>query len=364
MDSNIRRPLQTYGIAAENEAGAYDQGYRVLKSQGGPPQQPPSRYLDHASTADAGVYGGGPQYEAHHGPGEAPCAYLSMDLQLLRTNRAFEEAVGATVVGRRLFEVVGPSDLDKLYRLQRTLDEERHQREPNYLPPIYSRAEQERTIQNISMNPEDIRSYEANRQETMAFVGPQSQRSFQVRFGLQKFQSTFFVVLLLDMPLHPQPAAQYPSAPLYARESQQQYGYQLPAQYGPPPGPVSPYGQYQQPAYSDPRPRETVYRPVSAHANPGPAPPSSSPHQHGPPPPIPSYAQPFQPPVYGAQQSREIPRTQWPQAQTSLPPPSRQGQLQLPPIRTTTGPNATTPREERRLDIGGLLEDGSMQRNR
>lgn len=357
VDSNLHQPYDP----------AYRPGhYRVLKSHEG---QPPARYPDHNPdhhSLDNRAYGSAHNFgqgQGHGAYGEVPCAYLTIDLQLVCINRAFEEVVGIRDLAGRLFlDIVATAwDKDKVYKLQRALEEERQQREPNYLPPILERDGQFRAIQAINMRPDDITRFPANRQENLGFLGPAgsfAQRTFDCRLGLQKFQSTYFVILLLVPSYGSQPSIQ-PLA--YDREAQHSYQYQ-PGYNTAPSLPVPAHAQYNQPPYTDPRVRDS-YRPSSAHMSSSSSPSVSSIVHPSPAPPVPSYAQSFQPQSYGPQSYREVPRSQLPPGQAG-PPPSRPHELQLPPLRASVMTPHPTPREERRLDIHGLLEDPASNRGR
>jgi hypothetical protein len=294
------------------------------------------------------------------GPSEAPCAYLSTDFQVAKASRSFSEALGMpSLLARKLTEMVIPGDRDKLYRIQKIFEDERKQREPNYLPPIYGRSEEDRVIQTIGVSTNDLSQFRADMIESLNFQGPDGQqRNFQVRMGLSKKESTFFVVLILDLPVTPQGMHHSLSSP-FTREPQ--YGYQTSQQQFDRPPSMSPYAQYPQP-YSEPRAREQSmgYRqPAPLGSNighpPGPSPPIAG-HQYAPPYPRHNYGH--------GQHPHEIPRSQILQGQTSRP-----NELQLPPIRTQAAPVAGMPvsrGEDRpsRLDIGGLIEGPDSQRRR
>lgn len=304
------------------------------------------RYLEHASPADANLYGASmPPTPRMMGLQEPICAYLTMDMQIAKATQSFSDTIGVqSVVAKRFHDVVSTNDRDKVFRLQRVFEDERREREPNYLPPIYPKFEEDRAIQSVSFGPENMSQFRAERQETFTFQGPDGQqRTFQVRFGLAKKESTYFVILLLSLPATPQ-IFSHPSSSPYSRDSQ--YGYQLPQQVFAQPG-ASPF--MSNPSFGDPR--GDVYR------APGPLGPNVHPSTAMPP----FAQQPGRPDYPQVQNPYQTPRSE---LQPAQPQPQRQHDLQLPPIRDQRGEASVAEMRRRdnqssRVDIGGLLEHPS-----
>lgn len=355
----MRRPLSLYtpseaSIGTQFADTIHRTGsYRVLKSQGGPPMggAMAPRYLEHASPADANLYVGSmPPAQRIMAP-EPICAYLTMDMQIAKATLGFGETIGVqSVVARKFHDIVSANDRDKVFRLQRVFEDERRKREPNYLPPIYLKFEEDRVIQSVGFGPEEMGQLRPDRQDMFTFQGPDGQqRTFQVRLGLAKKESTYFIVLLLNLPATPQTFSQPSSSP-YSRESysrDSQYGYQTPQQVFAQPG-ASPF--MSNPSFGDPR--GEVYR------TPGPLgpniPPSTSMPAFAQAPPRPDYSQ--------VQNPYQTPLSELPQAQ---PPPQRQHDLQLPPIRDQRSEGSASDLrrgdiQSGRVDIGGLLEKPGM----
>jgi hypothetical protein len=318
--------------------------YRVLKSQGGPIAP---RFLEHASPSDANIYSGSmvpapPTLRPH----EPLCAYLNMEMQVSKVTQSFSDTIGVqSLVGRKLQDLVGGSEREKVVRLQRILEDERRQREPNYLPPILLKFEEDRVIQSVGFGPEDIGQLRLDHPEIFTFPGPEGQqRMFHARFGLAKKESTYFIVMVLQVPANPQAFTQ-PALSPYTRDPQ--YNYHAP-QY---PQSQAPSSFMANPAFQDPRREPMGYR------TPGPSNmPSAS---------MPPFSQPPSRPDYSqAQNPYQTPRSELSQGQ-----PQRQhDHLQLPPIRDQRS-EAVDPmrmRDDRsnRVDIGGLLETPHSTRGR
>jgi hypothetical protein len=338
MATGFGDPLQTSG------------SYRVLKTQGpmGGPMAP--RYLDHASPADANIYGGPMPPAAHMRASQEPiCAFLTMEMQIAKATQSFGETIGFhPIVSRKFQDIVSANDLEKVVRLQRAFDDERREREPNYLPPIYLKFEEDRVIQSVGFGSEEINQVGADRQDMFTFQGPDGrQRTYLVRFGLAKKESTYFIVLVLHIPATPQSFHQPSSSP-YSRESylrEAQYGYHPPQQMYPqnPAGPsfVAPQ------AFGDPRGDMTAYRTPGALG--GNVPSSGN---------MPGFTQTQPRQDYSQGQAPyQTPRSEVPQDQMQ-----HQHDLQLPPIRDQLGEGSSMDpmrrRDDRsgRVDIDGLIE--------
>lgn len=272
-----------------------------------------------------------------------------MELQVAKSTPAFGQALGGQSVNAVAFhDLVSPSDRDKVFRLQKMFEDERRDREPNYLPPIYLKFEEDRVIQSVGFAAEDISQFRTDRSEVFTFQGPDGQqRTFQVHYGLEKRESTYFVVFILHVPASAQAYHQPPPPPFprdqYSREPQ--YGYQSSQHaYSQAPG-ISSY--MSTPSYPDHRGEALAYRaPPTLGSN---APPPTT---------APSLAH-----------SQVPPRTEYIQSQTSYQPLRNdttstqaplQHDLQLPPIRDQRGEESelSRRRDDRagRVDIGGLLE--------
>ena len=304
------------------------------------------RHMEHAtSPIDAHMYGSSvPPTQRIYAPQEPICVYLNMEMQIAKASSGFSETIGVqSVVSRKLHDIVSLGDRDKISRLQELLEEEKREREPNYLPPIYLKIEEDRLIQSVSFGPEEMAQFRLDRQERIAFQGPDGQqRAFQIRIGLSKKESTYFVVLLLDLPTTPQSYA--PPWP-YSRDSQ--YGYMTPQQASNP----APSSYMSNPAFGDQRMEMAAYRTPAALASS--IPPSMNMTTFTQAPMRQDYAQgqnPYQPP------RAELPQSQPP---TQTHPQSQGHDLQLPPIRGRQHPaDPVQRRDDRsgRVDIGGLLE--------
>jgi hypothetical protein len=352
-DASMRRPLSLYSpVASMTPAFGGDSihrsgSYRVLKSQG--PLAP--RYLEHASSVDANMFGGSmipapPMLSSQ----EPLYAYLSMEMQIAKATRSFGDTVGLqAVVGRRLQDIVSVNDREKVARLQRILEDERRAREPTYLPPIFHKYEEDRIIQSVGFRPDEIGQLQLEHQELITFQGPEGQQQpLQARFGLAKKESTYFIAVVFQVPAPPQTfhrPSQLPYARDYPRESQ--YGYQASQQPFPPSQGQSSF--IPNPAFGDPRGDSMTYR---ASGPLGPSIPISSSS-------MPPFSQPQTRPDYSSQGQNpyQTPRSELAQGQ-----PQRQHDLQLPPIRDQRGEASAVDmlrrRDDRtyRVDIGGLLE--------
>jgi len=272
-----------------------------------------------------------------------------MEMQIAKTTQNFSETIGLQpVVSRKLQEIVSANDRDKVLRLQRSFEEERREREPNYLPPIYlAKFEEDRVIQSVGFGPEEIGQVRTDYQEIFTFPGSDGQqRAFNVRLGLAKREATYFIILMLQVPATPQ-QYQQPASSRFLRESysrDSQYGYQQPPQqqaYGPNQGPsFAP-----NPGFGDPRGEMSAYR------TPGPLgpniPQSANMSSFG-------QSQQARPEYPQGQPSFQTPRSELPQATQQ-----HQHDLQLPPIRdqgSSADPMRRRDDRSGRVDIGGLLE--------
>ncbi|KAK1490178.1 hypothetical protein CTAM01_10847 [Colletotrichum tamarilloi] len=349
-----RPPLSHY--SAGTPISGYDDpirgshSYRVLKSQPSEPIAP--RYLDRAPMGDANLYGQPPSLAS--GAPE-PVIFLTTELEIARASPAFSDAVGIpNVRGRSLFDIVAPTEREKLQSHQRQIQEERTRKDPVYLPPIFGRQEQERIFDSLRFEADEISRFQLDRQDFFVFAASDGQpRSYSVRLGLAKRESIYFIVLLINAaPRYP-----YPSPSPHARE--------VPYPYPP-----------QQQAYAQHTPVSATFEQPRLRFGEGALAPRPSPGQPlhmasglspGVSPGMPSYAaSPSRPEYASGPSSYQIPRSELPP--TTRPP---QPSFQLPPIRA--GPHqppqpesSSWQRDERsgRVDIGGLLEKPDPQQRR
>lgn len=315
--------------------------YQILKSQSG--ANLGQRYPEHGPMESAYFPSQLPPTPRTAGLQDIPCAYLSMDLVLMKVSTTFGESVGARpLVGRTLHEIVVPNDREKVLQIHRMLSKERQDRHhPTYLPSfsMLDKNEAARVIHSVDINIEELRRAEVDRhQELLTFQSYDGQqRPYQVRIGLSMRDQVDFVVLLLVPQMSMQPYRHPISSPPYSA----QYGFPSAATQTWSQTPVtSPYASYQ-PAYGDTRNDPVLgYRQQSGIAN------SSSAMQ----PTALTYAQPP-----GRQEYGQVPRSELPPA-----PMQRQHELQLPPIRSQqsmeAGAQQRPPDRTGRVDIGGLLD--------
>ncbi|KAH0439940.1 hypothetical protein CcaCcLH18_02657 [Colletotrichum camelliae] len=356
-----RRPLSLYSsggpISGYDDPIRRSQSYRVLKSQPSEPLAP--RYLERASPADANLYA--PPLSAAPGAPE-PVIFLTMELDIARVSQTFSDAVGiVNVRGRKLFDIVVPSDREKVQNHQRQMQDERARKDPVYLPPIFGQHEQERVFESLRFEADELSRFQLDRQDFFVFTSSDGQpRSFSVRMGLAKRESIYFIVLLLNAaPRYP-----YPSPSPHARDIP--YSYQQ--QAAPPPPQPQAYAQHTpiSATFEPSRPRfgESTLAP---RPSPGQPPHMASGLSPGVSPGMPSYAaSPSRPDYPVGPSSYQIPRSELPP--TTRPP---QPSFQLPPIRAgphqPPQPESSWQRDERssgRVDIGGLLEQPDPQQRR
>ncbi|KAL5621956.1 hypothetical protein BROUX41_005901 [Berkeleyomyces rouxiae] len=209
---NIRRPPgpgSSYSSAASTagastaSASGYDQmihrtnlSFRVLKSQ---PREPlPPRFVQHASAADANIYSTAPPAASTSNSTHEPIAYLMLkDLEIAKASVAFAEAVGLTsMYGVRLHDILASYEREKIKTLNNEMRGEQERSQPNYLPPIFADHQVERVVQSLKFTAEDIARFNMDRRDRWDFQSPDGQiRTHNVRFGLAKQDSIYFVVL-------------------------------------------------------------------------------------------------------------------------------------------------------------------------
>lgn len=341
-EASMRRPLSMYTSSEPPTIPSYSSDragpYRVLKSHAGP-RGP--RHLEFASQADPNMYGFQQPRGSQSGPSQEPLiAYLNMELSFVKVTGAFNHSVlpGAPLASRKLLEIVAVGDRDKVYRLQRELEDERRSREPNYLPPILGHLNEDRAISSTPLVLEAVNQVSVGRLETITFQAPDGhQIPFDIQIGLAKKESTYFVtfILMTPPPQPPQMVQDFGPAPSssFLRDSPQ-YGY-----HSGPPAYGAPAGTGQHSSYT------MGYQPGGS---------SMASHTGQPMPPYGPMSQP--------QQTHHTPRSEMQNIRT----PS----VQLPPIRSR--PNEGLPvsqamgqewqsseRNQGRVDIGGLLDNPS-----
>ncbi|OJD38699.1 c6 zinc finger domain containing protein [Diplodia corticola] len=127
-----------------------------------------------------------------------PMALLNLDLHIIKTNQAFNLLFNRSdFYGRDLSELVESHHAETVYRLRSELREERDQREPSYMPPIFGPREQE-AVQNVEEEDlERISLGYTDRRFTWRFSSIFGQpQEVRVRVRLAK-TSIFFVSLTL-----------------------------------------------------------------------------------------------------------------------------------------------------------------------
>ncbi|KAI0117776.1 hypothetical protein GGR51DRAFT_267201 [Nemania sp. FL0031] len=328
--------------------------YRVLKSQPGEAVAP--RFIERGSVTDANIFPA-PLSIATQAP--EPVAFLTIgDLEVVKASSTFIDATMSNaqsilgyrsqpIVGRKLVDMITPPERERVIALCKALQNEQLTKEPNYLPPIYGRDEEERVIRSQPFGPESISRYQLDRQDFFTFVAADGQpRQHSVRLGLAKDDSIYFVVLLLTPAGRPFP---HPSPSPRARDITYSYQPQPFTQLTP----VSASFDPGRSRITDP-PRESGFTPrqpetpaqlVSALS------PGVSPN-------VPSYsASASARGDHSGGLEHQIPRSERALARPTQPP-----QYQLPPIRSQQQPgppaDVTWQRDDRtgRVDIGGLIE--------
>lgn len=330
------------GLPSYDDSLRRSQSYRVLKSQ--PSEGVASRFLERGSPADANMYPAPLSIATR--PPEA-VAFLTMDFAIAKTSSTFTEALGRHTKGMRLAEVVVPGDQERVANIQSVVHEEQSRKEPNYLPPIFGKEEEERVIFGLGFSQEDMSRFKLERQEYLSFTGPDGQpRPYPVRVGLAKQDSIYFVVLQLALGLRPH--GHLTPSPHSRDPRDAPYPYQAaPQLYAPQPTPVSATFDPGRPrlgsdasAYGM-RQQGTQQQQVMPGLSPG----------------LPSaYAASPGRAEHSPSSAYQIPRSELP--------PLPQQPYQLPPIRSRQsqglGPPAESPspwsRDERRVDIGGLID--------
>jgi hypothetical protein len=359
---DLRRPLPAYaqgGVLTPPDPSSRASPYKVLKSQNVPPPLP--RHLEYANPADANVYSS--QAPRASDGQELPWAYLTLDLQICDASRTFNDFVGlSSVVGTKLPDIVSSEHRAVVYRLQSFFESDRKAREPNYLPPIYGRGDEERVIKSIGGGPDSNRHIQ-ERPEFLEFRDRTGQtRRYSTRLSLAKKDSVYFIILILDWPTTttaPPHAYQTSAASYSATDTGSQY--RAPQSLYPvtaPPPPPS-YSQYQS-QYTETHTSNTYlpYRqpPPTIRGGPGLTTGMSPYLQPSTQPSVQQSLRPDFPPGQPQRQSAAPPI-----AQTYSPSPYEN---RLPPIQSQMVPTPPVSRPEERsgrVDIGGLLQNPTSQ---
>lgn len=371
QDPNLRRPLSLYnapgGISYGDDSMRRTQSYRVLKSQ--PPEPLAPRLLERGSTSGANIFPSPLHIPSR--PSE-PVAFLTMDLEVAKTSSTFLDAIGrAAVQGLRITDLLVPEDRSRMVAMQRQMQEEQMRREPNYLPPMYVKQEEEKVFRALGFSREELAPYALDMVDNLRFTDQTGQaRSVQARLGLAKYGSIFFIVVAVSTGFRPFPT------PSPQNRDPREIGYSYPAPQIPyaQPTPVSATFEHgrgrstSDVAYGVPRQPGTPSgvipglspRLSSAYAaSPGrpdyPSGPSSfiprSELSSAPRPPQPAGYQ--LPPIRSQQQPQYQPQAHTqlqPQSQHQYPPP-------LPHAQQSVSPEQNWSRDDRqRVDIGGLID--------
>jgi len=322
------------------------QSYRVLKSQ--PADSVAPRFPEHASASDANIYPA-PLSISTRTPD--PAAFLTMDLEIAKASSTFVEAIGRSLGrGSNLVDILVVGDRERVLNHQRQLQDEQARKEPQYLPPIFGKQEEERVIQALGFSPEEMSRFSLDRQDFLTFSGQDGQhRGYPVRLGLAKQDSIYFVVVALSITLRP---LGHPTPSPHSRDPRDgPFVYQ----------PMQPQQPYSQPTpvsatFDASRPRmgsdagygsrqPSLGGSVMAGLSPG------MPSSYSPSPSRPEFT--AGPPSYQVPRSELMPATR--------PPP--QPGYQLPPIRNQqqagqlSVEGSSWPRDDKsRVDIGGLID--------
>lgn len=200
QDQNLRRPLSLYAPQGSIGSGFDDslrrtQSYRVLKSQPTEPLAP--RFLERGSASGANVY---PAPLAISTTPPEPAAFLTMDLEVVKASTTFWDAVGRPVIqSPRITEMLALGDKEKMVALQRQMQDEQARREPNYLPPMYAKQEEENVLRSLGFSREEMDSYSLGLLENLRFNDQAGQlRNLSVRLGLAKRGSIYFIVVVVN----------------------------------------------------------------------------------------------------------------------------------------------------------------------
>lgn len=369
-DPAIRRPLSLYTPASAPPIPFDDplrrsQSYRVLKSH--PSEAAPPRFVERGSASDANIFPA-PLSIATQAP--EPVAFLTIgDLEVVKASSTFIDATmmntqsvlgyrSQPIVGRKLVDMITPPERDRVMALCKALQNEQMTKEPNYLPPIYGRDEEERVIKSQPFGSESVSRYQLDRQDFFTFVAADGQpRPHSVRVGLAKDDSIYFVVMLITSHTrsfpHPSPSPR--SRDITYSYQPQPFTQLTPVSASFDPGRSRLADPYREGNFTPRHPETQAQQLVSALS------PGMSPN-------VPSYAASASSrSEHLGGLSHQIPRSELP-----LTRPTQQAEYQLPPIRSQQQQHGqptegTWQRDDRagRVDIGGLIEKpGTSPRHR
>ncbi|KAI1436617.1 hypothetical protein GGR50DRAFT_197921 [Xylaria sp. CBS 124048] len=356
QDPTILRPPSLYGPAGGAPLVPFDeplrrsQSYRVLKSQ--PRETVGPGFMERGLATDPNTFMAPPMQAPE------PVAFLKIgDLEVVKASNSFIDAITASpqstgyryqpVVGRKLVDIITLPERDRVLALCQALQKEQLLREPNYLPPIFGRDEEERVIKSQSFSSESVSRYRLDRSEFFNFLTSDGQlRPHTMRVGLVKDDSIYFVVFLLTSA-----ARAYPPPPSSSpRRRDVTYSYQ-PQPFAHPTSASASFDPGR-PRFMDSH-REHNFTPRQLETS----------VQHS----VPSPG--MSPNVLSYSASASVrsehpggPAHQIPRSELSLARPTQQADYQLPPIRSHHRPGplteATWQRDDRtsRVDIGGLIE--------
>lgn len=227
----MRRPLSSQYHSGSSSILTFDdtlrrtQSYRVLKSQ--PPDSAMSRFAERVSAHDSNTFAA-PLTMSTRPP--EPVAYLTVDLHVGKASRTFLDAIGrVSVRGVDLADLVAGHDREKVAAIQRQMVEQQRRHEPNYLPPIFGKAVEERVMDALSFSFEEVSRYPSDRHDILTFLGQDGRpRQLSLRTALAKRDSIYYVVLVVLSPARP---SHYSEPSPVSREPTQPY---QPYTQGPP----------------------------------------------------------------------------------------------------------------------------------
>ncbi|CAK7273777.1 hypothetical protein SEPCBS57363_005822 [Sporothrix epigloea] len=288
---------------------------------------------------------------------------MTTDLEMAKASDIFLDAIGRqSVKGLSLLDLVCPVERGKVVTIQRQIHDERDRKDPQYLPPIFAKRDEERVIQSLGLSADDLSRYAMYWHEYLSFnTIDGQQRTYPVRLGLAKQDSIYFIVLSLHVVMRPygQPA------PL-SQPRDVPYAYQTTQQHASPQHQIVPQPAHVSASFDSMRPHmpgEVGSLPHRTTPSGGPSPMLSGLS--------PSTASAYGPSTGRSEYTGGPPLYQTPRSELVLNPPwYRQPQqaptgsssCQLPPIQNHQDQrhmdSSTNMRDEKsRVDIGGLIEN-------
>jgi hypothetical protein len=123
-------------------------------------------------------------------------------MRIVKASKSFSDSIGIRpLIGKRLDDIVVPADHEKVARLHRELEDIRLQKQSNYLPPIYNKADDERSIQAVGLGPADVSYIRMEKIQSLAFqTYPGEQKHVEAAFGLSKRDTVDFIVMKIISP--------------------------------------------------------------------------------------------------------------------------------------------------------------------